>query len=203
MKSNSQSIDASILSRIYGSKRGSVFAPRDFLDIGSRQAVDLALHRLTRRRKLRRLARGLYEYPRQHSELGTLSPDIERVAKALAGKDRIRLQPSGAYAANLLHLSEQVPARIVFLTDGASRKVQIGKQTIELRRTTPRNVAAAGRMSGLVIQALRYLGQKHVSQDRINSLKTLLTGDDKRQLLRDLSLAPVWMHAVLREIAEE
>ena len=148
MKNNGQSIENKILSRIYGSKGGTAFTPSDFLDLGSRRAVDLALHRLIQKKILRRLARGLYEYPREHPELGTLSPDIEKVAKALAGKDRIRLQPAGAYATNLLGLSEQVPAKAVFLTDGPSRTVKIGRQEIRLRHTTPRNMAAAGRLSG-------------------------------------------------------
>ena len=117
-----QTIDSELKSRIYGHGRGSVFTPNDFLDLGGRDAVDKALSRLATRGEVRRLARGLYEYPREHPELGTLSPDIEKVAKALAGKDRLRLQPAGAYATNLLGLSEQVPAKAVFLTDGPSRR---------------------------------------------------------------------------------
>ncbi len=113
MKNHLQSVDGSILSRVYGSRGGAAFTPSDFLDLGSRRAVDLALHRLVNRKILRRVARGLYEYPREHPELGTLSPNLEKVAKALAGKDRIRLQPAGAYATNLLGLSEQVPAKVV------------------------------------------------------------------------------------------
>jgi hypothetical protein len=107
-----QTIDAKLISRIYGSGRGSAFTPNDFFDIGGRDAVDKALSRLTAKGTIRRLARGLYEYPREHPELGTISPDIEKVAKALTGKDQIRLQPSGAYATNLLGLSEQVPAKV-------------------------------------------------------------------------------------------
>jgi hypothetical protein len=196
-----QSIDSSILSRIYGSKRGAVFTPSDFLDLGSRRAVDLALHRLTRRNIIRRLARGLYEYPREHHELGMLSPDIEKVAKALAGKDRIRLQPAGAYATNLLGLSEQVPAKVVFLTDGPSRTVKIGRQEIQLRRTTPRNMAAAGRLSGLLMQALRHLGKEHITPARVDHLKRTLPAKERQGLLKDLRLAPAWMHPLFRELA--
>lgn len=122
MKESSQSIEKRILSRILGSRKGAIFAPSDFLDVGSRRAVDLALHRLTRKNTLRRLTRGLYEYPREHPELGMLSPDIQKIAKALAGKNRLRLQPAGAYAANLLGLSEQVPAKVIFLTERAGGK---------------------------------------------------------------------------------
>ena len=165
--------------------------------------MDLALHRLKRRKILRRLARGLYEYPREHPELGKLSPDIGKVAKALAGKDRIRLQPAGAYATNLLGLSEQVPAKVVFLTDGPSRTVKIGRQEIQLRRTTPRNMAAAGRLSGLLMQALRHLGKEHITPARVEHLKRTLPPKERRQLLKDLRLAPAWMHPLFRELAGE
>lgn len=182
---------------------GPVFIPSDFLDLGSRRAVDLALHRLIKAGTLCRLARGLYHYPKVHPTLGRLSPSVEDIAKALAGKDKIRLQPAGAYAANLLRLTEQVPAKVVFLTEGPTRKVRVGRQTIELRHTAPRNTAAAGRTTGLVIAALRELGQEHVTRDRIAHLRTLLPASDRARLLKDLSLAPVWMHPFLRFIAEE
>ncbi len=163
--------------------------------------MDLALHRLVARKILRRLARGLYEYPRKHPELGTLSPDIEKVARALAGKHRIRLQPAGAYAANLLGLSEQVPAKVVFLTDGPTRTVKIGTQEIQLRRTTPRNMTAAGRLSGLLMQALRHLGKEHITTERMEHLKRTLPATERQGLLKDLPLAPAWMHPLFRELA--
>ncbi len=197
-----QTIDSRLKTRIYGHGRGAVFTPNDFLDLGGRDAVDKALSRLTARGVIRRLARGLYEYPREHPELGTLSPDLEKVAKALAGKHRIRLQPAGAYAANLLGLSEQVPARIVFLTDGPSRTVKIGRQEIHLRRTTPRNMAAAGRLSGLLMQAFRSLGRQHITRQRLARLKLTLPEKERKQLIKDLPLAPTWMHPFFRELAE-
>ncbi len=204
MKRNksAQSIDARVIYRIRGKGRGSVHIPGDFLDLGSREAVDLALHRLAKRGIIRRLARGVYDFPEQHPVLGPLSPSAETIAKALAGRDHTRLQPAGAYAANALGLSEQVPAKAVFLTDGPSRTVKIGPMTIQLRRTTPRNMAAAGRLSGLVIQALRELGKEHVTPARVEHLKFTLPADKRRELLKDLQLAPGWMHPIFREVAE-
>jgi hypothetical protein len=196
-----KTIDASLKSRIYGGGRGSAFTPNDFLDLGSRDAVDKALSRLTLKGTIRRLARGLYEYPREHPDLGKLSPDIDRVAKALAGKDRIRLQPAGAYATNLLGLSEQVPAKVVYLTDGPSRTVKIGRQEIQLRHTTPRNMAAAGRLSGLLMQSLRHLGKTNITPARMDHLKRTLPAREKQQLLKDLPLAPAWMHPLFRDLA--
>jgi hypothetical protein len=198
-----QSIDSRILARIHGHRRGSVFVPGDFLDLGSREAVDLALHRLSRKGTIRRLARGVYDFPKEHPVLGLLMPSADTVARALAGRDRTRLQPAGAYAANILGLSEQVPAKAIFLTDGPSRTVKIGPTTIQLRRTTPRNMEAAGRLSGLLMQALRELGEEHVTQARREHLKRTLPADKRRELVQDIRLAPAWMHTIFRELAEE
>src|ERR1700692_445910 len=198
-----QSIDSRILARIHSRGRGSVFVPGDFLDLGSREAVDIALHRLARKGTIRRLARGVYDFPKEHPVLGPLSPSAEAVARALAGRDQTRLQPAGAYAANALGLSEQVPAKAVFLTDGPTRAVKIGPTTIQLRRTTARNMGAAGRLSGLLIQALRELGKDHVTKERREHLKRTLPADKRRELLKDLKLAPAWMHPIFRELAGE
>lgn len=178
-----------------------MFTPRHFLDLAGRPAVTSALMRQISAGTIRQLGRGLYDYPKRHTALGPLTPTPEALAKALAGRDRVRLQPSGAYAANLLGLSEQVPAKVVFLTDGPGRTVTVGSLTVQLRRTTPRNMAAAGRPSGLVIQALRYLGPQHVTTERVARLRRTLTGDDRRALLKDLPLAPTWMHRTLKDLA--
>ena len=138
-----------------------------------------------------------------HPVLGTLAPMPEKAAQALAGKACGRLQPSGAYAANLLGLTDQVPAKIVFLTDGLSKTFQIGAQQIQFKRVSLRDMATAGRMSGLVVQALRYLGPTHVDDRVVQRLQKQLTPKDKAQLLRDLPLAPTWMEAALREVSNE
>jgi hypothetical protein len=196
-----QSIDSKILSRIYGRGKGCVVTPGAFLDLGSRQAVDLALHRLAKKETLRRLARGLYDYPRTDPDLGLLSPTTDAIVKALKGRDKILLQPSGGYAANLLGLSDQVPMKIVFLTDGPARRVQLGKQVIMLKHTTPRTMATAGRVSGLVIQALRHIGQRHVDDAVVARLQKRLSADDRKQLLQDIRYAPAWIAAILRRVA--
>jgi hypothetical protein len=195
------SIESGLARRIRGTGRGFVFTPSHFLDLGSRAAVDQALSRMAATGRIRRLARGLYDYPRHHRVLGELQPSAETIAKALSARDATRLQPAGAYAANLLGLTEQVPAKVVFLTDGASRIVVVGKQTIVLKRTTPRNMAASGRLSGLIIQALRHIGQRHVTEKTVTALQPRVPAEAREGLLRDLRLAPAWMHPLLRLIA--
>lgn len=197
-----QSIVTKLKKRIYSKDRGFVFTKSHFLDLGGRAAIAKALERLADAGDIRRLARGLYDYPEKHPTLGDLPANYERIAQALAGRDNLKIQPSGAYAANLLGLTEQVPAKIVFLTDGANRIVQVKNQQIVLKRTTPKNMATAGNISGLVIQALRYLGKNHIDDKVIGILKKRLTGENKRQLMRDLCYAPAWIGSIFKQLQE-
>jgi predicted transcriptional regulator of viral defense system len=173
-------IDARILATLQRRGAGTVFVPSEFLGLGTRTAIDVALHRLVARGAIRRLGRGVYDFPKRHRVLGEVTPSADAIAAALAGRDRLRLQPSGAYAANLLGLSEQVPAKVVFLTDGATR--------------------TAGRLSGLVIQALRSLGRRNITPQRIAHLKRSIPAADRRVLIKDLRFAPAWMHPIFREL---
>ncbi len=192
-----------ILSRILAHGRGWVFTPKAFADQGDPRAVGVVLGRLVAQGKIRRLTRGLYDYPKMHPRIGALSSDPDAIARALAGSERIRLLPSGAYAANLLRLSEQVPAKIVFLTDGPTRLVKVGRQEIRFRRTTPRNLATSGRISGTVIQALRHLGKANITPERIATLRAVLKVHDRKAILKDSLLAPAWMRPHLHAVAED
>lgn len=192
------SIEARITRRIQQHGRGWVFTPKHFLDLGRRRAVDVALHRLKTAGTIRSLARGLYDYPVFDPDLGPVAPSADAIARALVVRDAIRLQPSGAYAANQVGLSEQVPSRIVFLTDGPTRKVRLGKREIILRRTTPRHMATAGRISGTIFQALRHFGKERIDGDMLTVLRRRLSADDWKVIRKDLVHAPGWIAEVLR-----
>ena len=202
MAKHPQSIDSMVTARIKKRGRGWVFTPKQFLDLGSRQGVDLALHRLKAADSIRQLARGLYDYPVQDPVLGTVAPSADQIARALVVRDVIRLQPSGAYAANILGLSEQVPSRVVFLTDGPARKVTLGKREIILQHTTPRNMATAGRKSGTIIQALRYLGKDQVDDRVISILRRQISDEERPKIHKDLRHAPEWIADLLRPITQ-
>lgn len=192
-----------ILKRARKLAPGSVFTPANFADLGTLAAVGMALARLVRGGDIRRISRGLYDVPRQHPTLGVLSPDMDAIARTLAGRHGMKLQPTGAYAANLLGLSEQVPMKVAYLTDGTPRTVKIGNRQIILRHTTPRRMGAAGRISGLVIHALRWLGKGHVTQDTLAPLRRRLDAKARKQLLADAPLAPAWVADWMRRLGRE
>jgi hypothetical protein len=200
MKKATQNTDGKLLKRIHGHGRGWVFTPDHFKDLGSRNAIASALKRHKQSGLIRQLARGLYDYPRIDPELGPLQPSTDTIAKALAGRDAARLQPTGAYAANLLGLSTQVPMKISYLTDGLSRTVQVDQRQIILKRTTPRNLATTGKISGLVIQALRHIGKSHIDQNVMDQLDRLLNGQAKSQLMKDIRYAPAWIADIIRAL---
>jgi hypothetical protein len=149
------------------------------------------------------LAVGLYDYPRHDKQFGVLSPSVDTIATALKFRYAARLQPSGGYAANILGLTTQVPMKVVFLTDGPSRKILIGKLVITLKKTTARNMATAGRISGTVIQALSWLGSRHVDDDIVVKLQHRLDAKAKRQLIKDIGYAPIWIADVIRRVAAQ
>ena len=202
MNQTSQTTDSKVRSRIYGNGRGWVFTPNSFRGLGSRDAIDSAISRLWKGGTIRKLARGLYDYPVQDPVLGTVAPSADQIARALVVRDVIRLQPSGAYAANILGLSEQVPSRVVFLTDGPARKVTLGKREIILQHTTPRNMATAGRKSGTIIQALRYLGKDQVDDQVIAILRRQISDEEEPRIHKDLQHAPEWIADLLRPITQ-
>lgn len=197
------SVDSQIARQVQQSTPGTVFTPDVFALLGSRAAIDKALQRLVARGELRRLSRGLYDKPRHDELLGRLWPSVEAVVQALAGKDMLRTQPAGVYAANLLGLSEQVPVKVVLLTDGISRTVRAGPMQISLKRTTPRQMAAAGRLSGLLIQAFKSLGAPYITPERIERLRQNIPAQERAKVLQDIALAPAWMRPFLREVARQ
>lgn len=194
---------ADIARRIAKAQPGWVFTPFDFLDLGSPQAVGMVLLRLLRRGQVRRVARGVYDVPRQHPRLGLLLPTADAIAHALARREGATIQPAEALAANLLRLTEQVPAQVEYETDGRSRTVKIGQLTIRFRGRTRRKVGRAAPMSSLVFSALRSLRRANVSESRVAHLRKTLSAADRKKLLLDLPLAPAWMHPHLRGIAGE
>ena len=186
--------------RVRVSGRGSVFTPSDFLSIAARPAVDQALSRLVKRGHLRRLARGLYDFPKLHPKLGALSPAPDDVAQALARETRSQVQIAGARAANALGLSTQVPAQSTYLTDGPSRRVVLGTRVIDIRHASPKHLIAPGSPAGTVVQALRHVGPARAAKV-VQVAAQWLSANDKKTLASAAFQTAAWMRPTLISIA--
>ena len=161
---------------------------------------DRVLSRLVRGGQLRRLARGLYDFPKLHPKLGPLSPAPDDVAHALARETGSQVQIAGARAANALGLSTQVPAQSTYLTDGPSRRVVLGKRIVDLRHASPKHLIAPGSPAGTVVQALRHLGAVRAA-DVAQVAARQLSAKDKKSLASTALQAPAWMRPTLVSIA--
>lgn len=200
MTTISASVPDRIMKRVRARGRGSVFTPSDFLTVAARPSVDQALSRLVKSGQLRRLARGLYDFPKLHPKLGALSPAPDEVAQALARETGSRVQIAGARAANALGLSTQVPAQSTYLTDGPSRRVVLGKRVVDLRHASPKHLIAPGSPAGTVFQALRHVGPVRAA-DVAQIAARQLSANDKKRLASTARHAPAWMRPTLVSIA--
>ncbi len=192
-----------ILRQVAKKGPGWAFTPHDFSHLGDPRALGVALTRLVRQGKIRRVARGIYDCPHPHPVLGQCGATADAVVEALARSRHLRLLPSPQVAANQLGLTTQVPAQMVYQTDGAPTKIVLGKRQIIFRRNTGRNLALAGRASGLVAQALRDVGKVAVTPDIIRHLRHRLDAGSKKQLAADVALVPAWMRPIFFEITRQ
>ena len=198
-----QTIENKLSYRIRGNGSGWAFSPKDFLDLGGRPTVDSALHRLTRRGEVRRVVRGIYDYPRFSKLLDQqLSPDVDQVARAIARKFGWRIQPSGAIAANLLGLSTQVPARAVYLSDGPDRSYKIGNTTLAFEHTALKEAGFKLRESGLIVQALKSLGPERVTSEVISKIRAWLPEALRTKVLADTRMATGWVYTAIQQITD-
>ncbi|MCX6159557.1 MAG: DUF6088 family protein [Ignavibacteriae bacterium] len=196
---NDLSIHKKIKSRIKKRNRGNIIFPTDFATLGGTEVIKKVLFRLEKQGVLKRVAFGIYIYPKQSKLLGTITPSVEEIAAAIAKRDKARIVPTGIYALNALGLSTQVPLNAVYLTDGSARKIVIGKRSIRFKKTTPKNLATIGEINGLVIQALRAIGKNKVEQHQEKYIMELLKKEKKSNIEHDMALAPEWIRRTMRK----
>ena len=199
-----QSTETKTYKRIQSKGRGWAFSQHDFALLGSRSSIDLSLHRLLQKGAIRRVIRGIYDYPRSSELLGRqLGPELDQVARALARKFGWRIQPSGIAAQNILGLSTEVPAKVVYLSDGPARRYTVGQTTLEFEHTAPKEAGFKLRESSLVVHALKSLGQEHITPEVLERIRKWLDPGIRKQVLSDTQTATGWVYAAIREICGE
>ncbi len=189
-----------VLKRIRGKRRGWVFTPKDFIDIAPRNTVDQILFRLLKQEIIRRMSRGVYDFPVIHDKLGALTPSPDKLAQTIAAQTNDIIRPSGATAANQLGLDTHVPAKAVYFTSGQSKQKRVGNYTIQLKHS--KIVSQFGANSNLcrLILALQHLGKDHIDAKTINKCSRPLSKKDKADLTKVIPKLPHWMAPFLFEI---
>ncbi|MFZ9956743.1 MAG: DUF6088 family protein [Flavobacteriales bacterium] len=193
------SIETSIIKKLSRIKEGELFFASDFTDIGSSGAVRISLHRLEKKKIITRVAQGIYVRPKTSEYIGKVLPSMNEIAIAIAKRDKAKCIPTGAYALNAIGLSTQVPMKMVFLTDGSPRSVKIGKGSITFIKTTPKNLQTKGKISTLVIQALKEIGHGKLTEKEEEKILKVLREEKVQHLRHDIKLAPVWIKEIMKK----
>jgi len=194
----------SIINQVQKAKQGSIFFTEDFRSLGTNEAIRVALSRLVKRKFLYRLARGIYAKPYYSKALEKeVLPGAEEVAKALARRDKAKIIPTGNYALNALGLSNQVPMKIIFLTDAAHRKVKLKNSEIIFRPTTAKNLSYKSDITMLVTQALKEIGKGNQTKEEEKKIISHLKKADVKHLKHDISIAPQWIAEIMAKALEE
>lgn len=180
-------------------RRGTLFFADDFARFGTAKAVTKALERLEDKGEIDRIARGIYARPKISKLVGKIRPGLNEIAHAIARRDRAKIIPTGSMALYQLGLSTQMPLRVVYLTDGSSRSIQVGSGKIVFKKTSPKNLDIRGEASTLAIQALKEIGKDNYTDSQKQRIIEVLRKENPNHLNYDLRLAPEWIRKIMRE----
>lgn len=196
-----ESVVKLIENKITSKRRGIFVFPADFALMAPPESITKGLQRLKNSGLLLRIAHGIYYYPKIDKKygLGPVPPTIMETAYAIANRDKARIYPTGAYAMHALGFTTQVPANIVFITDGAQRRVTIGKgKGIFFKHSDEaRNFAYRSKEFQLIVSALREIGQENVKAEHLKTINSLLSKISREKFNHDISLAPAWIRKML------
>ena len=182
---------------------GAIFSALSFSGLAPRNTIDQTLLRLTKSGQIRKISTGLFCIPKDHPILGPLNPSLDDIVQAYGHKFGYQIQVHPLKAGNLLGLTQQVPAKNIYLTDGPNRSLVLGDQDVILKHVCPRKLLGVGTKAGLIVQALYSFGAKGIDQALINKLKMLIDKDDCQKLQDWLGLMPGWMQKVISMLVND
>lgn len=200
-----ESIDDKIYNKIRKCGRGTIFSSTDFINMGESKSVLKALERMANSETIVRVARGIYCYPKidKFLGLGVIYPTFEEIAQYIAKRDKARIVPTGSYALNVLGLSTQVPANIVYLTDGSPRTISLKTgRGIKFIKTAPKNLVFKNRLAMLLTFALKEIGEGNVTENQRQHIKNLLKNEERVDIEKDYALMPSWIQQLISKLYE-
>lgn len=187
------SVHQEIEEKIQSLPEGDIFFPAEFRMLGTDDAIKMALSRLVKEGAAERISHGIYYKPKRHKLLGSIKPSLEMIANAIAKRDHVIIKPTGISALNQLSLSQQVPTKHIYITNGQPRKYKIGGNEIHFKSASPKKLALSGPISSLVILAMDELGPNALDETLASQIKKLLQKEDTTNLESDIKLAPSWI----------
>ena len=196
----SVSVHKQIENKIVKSFQGRVFFADDFVQYGTSDNIRQVLFRLEKEQCIKRIAQGVYIKPKEDPIVGMIYPDLEEIAQKIAKRDKIRIAPTGVLAQYLLGLTTQIPLKTVYLTDGAPRKIKIGSQTINFKRTVPKTFMIKDRLLHLIVQALKVKEKTEITTSFLSVLAPIVRQVEQKVMQTQLRYAPVWIQKEINRL---
>ena len=189
---------------ILGHGRGWAFSSNDLINKFDRQQIDSTLSDLVKEKKIRRVSRGIYDYPKYSKLLQKeLSPDIEQVARAIGRKFNWRIEVSGESALNILNLSTQIQAKYIYLSDGPNKSYKLFNDVeIEFKKSVLKDIGFRYKESSLIVQALKSLGKEHITDEIIEKIKEQIEPKMHEKILNDTQSTTVWVYEIIKQICK-
>ncbi len=201
INNNIMLISRQIEKRIMALPEGTILFINDLTDKFDYDIARKVMQRLQNKNQIMRLSRGIYYIPKLDEVLGILKPSTEQIADAIAKRDKARILPTGSYALYKLGLTTQIPMNVVYLTDGSARKILIGKQKITFKKTSPKNLAVEHRLTALIIQSLKTLGEGNISNAALSAIARIIEeAKENEKIKENIRFAPVWIQKIVSGI---
>jgi hypothetical protein len=193
-----RSLENKVIDRIYGKGRGWCFSQIDFVDLGTRSAIDVAFNSLLKKETISRALRGIYYYPEYSTVLKkNITPRIENIAEAIARKYKWDIQPSGNTALNYFQLSTQIPAQYVYLSDGPSKEYQLDKQLLIFKKTKLQEAKLKYMESKLTVQAIKALGKEQFTLEANKKIKSHFNSSQLQKIKKDTIAITGWVRDII------
>jgi len=193
-----------IFDKIQNQGNGTGFTASDFTDIADYKTVSKSLERFEDAGVIRRVLRGVYDYPRYSDLLQEYeAPSPLQIAQAIARNYNWTIIPSGQIVLNQLGLSTQVAANWIFISDGPYKSYQIGNIEIQFKHSTNKNITGMSYKTAMIVQALKELGEMYIQDNVISKLKNFLTSEEKERLYKETLKTTIWMRPIIKSICEK
>lgn len=206
---SSKSIEKQIISVVYGNGRGWSFSRKDFSLLADAESIDKALSRLAKKGTIRRLSRGLYDYPLYSKWLQqALGPDMDQVAHAIARKFGWNIQVSGNAALNIMGISTQVPTRYIYLSDGPSKSYQVLDQELSFKKARFTHLNLKYPQSALLVQGIEALGENGSDEASLKQMASYLhsttafSAKKKQAIAKDTQYVTSWVQRKVQKVLE-
>ena len=91
-----------------------------------------------------------------------------------------------------------------FITSGSAREIKLGKRSIKLKRSVPKNFEYKGELMPILVQAMKAIGKDNLTDEHVGIIRKLLKENPEDKTWQDdVQLAPAWIRKIVTTLKKE